>query len=109
MKTSRRRLVLSIVAVLVACGVAGLAVQESLTDGAVKAQIHKLQSYWPSRRRAAATELVQFGGETDQVVPALVKALNDSDTSVRLNALESLQVFGERSQPAASVVREMLK
>jgi HEAT repeat protein len=110
MTKSKVRVLLSIGAILIACGVAWFVMQDSLTDdGSAEALIRKLESFWPSRRRAAATELAQFGGETDQVVPALVKALNDTDMSVRLSAMESLEVFGERSQPAASVVRDTLK
>jgi HEAT repeat protein len=110
MKTSKVRLLLSIVAVLVACGVVGFVIQDRLTDGgSAKAQIRNLESFWPARRQAAATELAEYGTDTDLVVPALVKALEDSDTTVRLNAMESLQVFGERSQPAASLLRGMLR
>ena len=56
-------------------------------------ELSGLQSYWPSSRRTAAGNLVQFATEADKVVPALVKALGDSDKEVRLNALTSLKAF----------------
>jgi hypothetical protein len=58
----------------VACGLVGFELSEGLgTDVSSEAQIRKLQSYWVSNRRSAATELARFPNETDKVVPALVK------------------------------------
>jgi hypothetical protein len=74
----------------VACGLVGFELSEGLgTDVSSEAQIRKLQSYWVSTRRSAATELARFPNETDKVVPALVKALADPDTEVRIRAMES--------------------
>jgi HEAT repeat protein len=110
MKKARLRVGISIVGLLIASCVAGFELKESLgPDLSSQAQVRKLQSYWSSRRRAAATELAQFTGEADKVVPALIKALGDSDTEVRLNALESLTFYGDKAQPAAAVVSEMLR
>ena len=84
MKTSRVRVGISILVILFACGVAGFELNEGLgPDDSSDAQIRKLDSYWASRRKAAATELGRFPGQADKVVPALVKALGDSDTRVR--------------------------
>jgi len=110
MKRSKVRVGLSIVVIAIACGVAGFELKESLgPDGSSEAQIRKLESYWPLRRRAAAIELAHFGAEADKVVPALVKALGDSDREVRVNAIASLQVYGEKSKPAGPVLLGMLK
>jgi HEAT repeat protein len=110
MKKSRLRVGLSILAVLIAAYVAGFELNESFQpDLSSDGQIHRLESYRSSRRRAAAAELSRFNGEADKVVPALVKALGDSDTEVRLNALESLRVYGDQAKPAVAIVREMLR
>jgi hypothetical protein len=110
MKKSRLRIVLSIAAIVVAVAGAGLAMQDSIfDDGSAAGQVRKLESIWPSRRKAAAAELGAFGNETDLVVPALVKALDDSDTAVRLSAMDSLLIYGERSRAAATSVRAILK
>jgi len=110
MKRSKVRVGLSIVVIVIACGVAGLEFKESLApDLSSGGQIRKLESYWPSRRRVAAKDLAQFSGEAEKVVPALVKALRDSDQEVRLNATESLKIFGEKSKAAGAAVTEILK
>jgi HEAT repeat protein len=110
MKMSRVRAGISVILLLFAAGVAGLELKDGLGgDESSEAQIRKLESYWPSRRRAAATELAHFTGEAEKLVPKLVKALGDSDTDVRLNAMESLKSFGEQAGASVSVVMEMLK
>jgi HEAT repeat protein len=94
---------------LVACGLVGFELSEGLgTDVSSEAQIRKLQSYWVYNRRSAATEPARFPNETEKVVPALVKALADPDTDVQIRAMESLKTFGEDSQPAGAVLRELL-
>ena len=110
MKKTRLRAALSIFGLLIAAGVAGLVLNESLwPDQSFEGQIRKLESSRSSRRRAAATELGRFNGAADKVVPALVKALGDSDTEVRLNALESLKAFGQKAKPAATMARQILE
>jgi HEAT repeat protein len=90
---------------LVACGLVGFELSEGLgTDVLSEAQIRKLQSYWVSNRRSAATELARFPNETEKVVPALA----DPDTDVQIRAMESFKTFGEDSQPAGAVLRELL-
>ncbi len=110
MKWSRVRGGIAILVVLLVCAAIGLEIKENVApDLSASAQIHKLESYWPSRRRAAAKELAQFTGEPDRIVPALVKALGDPDPEVRQCAMESLKNFGEKSSTAAPAVRDMLK
>ena len=110
MKKTRLRAALSIFGMLIAAGVAGLVLNESLwPDQSFEGQIRKLESSRSSRRRAAATELGRFNDAADKVVPALVKALGDSDTEVRLNALESLKAFGQKAKPAATMARQILE
>ncbi len=110
MKKTRFRAALSIFGILIAAGVAGLVLNESLwPDLSFEGQIRRLESSRSSRRRAAATELGRFNGTADKVVPALVKALGDSDTEVRLNALESLKAFGQQAKPAATIARQILE
>jgi HEAT repeat protein len=110
MKRSRVRVGISILVVLILCGLAGFELSNALApDASADVQIRRLDSYWGSRRREAAAALGQFSAEADKVVPVLVKALGDSDTGVRLNALESLKNFGEKAKPAGSVLVEMLK
>jgi HEAT repeat protein len=109
MKRSGVRAALAFVLILIIAGVAVFELNDFLaTDGSSETQIRKLESYWPSRRRAAATELARFTGEADKVVPTLVKALGDSDTNVRLNALESLKSYGEKSKAAGPVARQLV-
>ena len=109
MKRSGVRVALAIVIILIIAGVAGLELKDAVaTDDSFETQIRKLESYWPSRRRAAATELARYSGDADKVVPSLVKALGDSDTNVRLNALESLKSYGEKSKTAGPAARQMV-
>ena len=99
---------LAIILILIIAGVAGLELKDVLpTEDSFEKQIHKLESYWPSQRRAAATELARYTGNAENVVPTLVKALGDSDMDVRVNALESLKSYGEKSKSAGPVAREM--
>jgi HEAT repeat protein len=110
MNRSKPPLVASILILLVACGVACFELKESnWPDLSSEAQIRKLSSHWASRRRAAAAELAQFPGEAQTVVPALTKALGDSDTQVRLVALESLRNYRERAKLATEALRKLLK
>ena len=110
MKRSGVRAAVAIVLTLIIAGVAGLELNDVLaTDDSFETQIRKLESYWPSRRRAAATELARYTGDADKVVPALVEVLplGDSDTDVRLNALESLNSYGEKARAAGPAARQM--
>ncbi len=108
MKRSGVRAALAIILILIIAGVAGLELKDVLpTEDSFEKQIHKLESYWPSRRRAAAAELGRYTGNAENVVPTLVKALGDSDMNVRVNALESLKSYGEKSKAAGPVAREM--
>jgi HEAT repeat protein len=110
MKKSRLRLGLSIAGILIASCVVGFELKESLrSDLSSERHIHRLGSYSSARRREAAAELAQFTGEADKVVPALVMALGDSDTEVRLNALESLKMYADKAKPAVTVVSSMLQ
>ena len=109
MKWSRVRMGLSVLLVLVACGVAvvefkdHLGVEPSLDD-----RIRQLERGWTRERREAATVLGQFSGEADKVVPALVKALDDSDAEVRHGAMRSLSALGERAKLAAPKLRNLV-
>ena len=78
-------------------------------DNTSEASIIGLQSYWPSSRRTAASSLSQYAAEADKVVPALVKALSDSDKEVRLNAMASLKAFGESPKAAGPTLKAMLE
>jgi len=110
MTRSRLRAVVSILLLLIVCGLAGYQLKSSFwLDNTSEASISALQSYWPSSRRTAASSLSQYGAEADKVVPALVKALGDSDKEVRLNALASLKVFGEQTKAAGPMLKEMLE
>ena len=110
MKTSRVRAGLLILVFLIAVGVIGFELKDRFaTEASAEAQIRELDSYWASRRRAAATGLAQFPGAADKVVPALVKTLGDSDLGVRLSAMEALKAYGDKVKPAGSLLREMLE
>jgi HEAT repeat protein len=99
----------SIFLALIICVLVGLVVKDILPiDTSCETQVRALDSHWAGRRKEAATALAQFPGKADTVVPALVKALGDPDTEVRLSALESLVIFGEKSKPAGPVLRKML-
>ena len=75
MTRSIPRAVVSILLLLIVCGVAGYQLKSSFwPDNTSDASINGLQSYWPSTRRTAASSLSQYAAEADKVVPALVKA-----------------------------------
>ncbi len=78
-------------------------------DTTSESAISGLRSYWPSTRRTAAGSLSQYAAEADKVVPALVRALGDSDQEVRLNALVSLRTFGAYPKAAGPALKEMLE
>jgi HEAT repeat protein len=110
MKRSRARLGFTIVLIVSVCGVAGFTLRENLwPDVSSEAQLYKLSGFWVSGRRAAATALADFPGESDKVVPALVKALGDSDTEVRLNTLAALKAFGEKSKAATPKLKDLIR
>ena len=109
MKRSRVRVSLSILVILIAAAVVGIELKERLEQESPEAGIRRLDSFWTSRRRAGASELGQFTGNAERVVPALLKSLSDSDTEVRLGAIKSLERFGEKSKPAGPALREMLR
>ena len=52
--------------------------------------------------------MADFPAESDKVVPALVKALGDSDAEVRLNALASLRAFDEKSKVAMPRLKDLI-
>jgi hypothetical protein len=109
MKRSASRVGLVGLLILIACGVAGFELWDRLgLNTSSEAKIRQLGSFWVSRRRAAASELAQFPGESAKVVPALVKSLGDSDTEVRLNALASLKAFGENSRLASRELKDLI-
>jgi HEAT repeat protein len=109
-KWSRARLALAIAVIVLAGGVAGMELRDGLTtDESAETQIRSLESFWPSRRKGAATQLGQFPNEADKAVAALIRALSDSDVGVRLSAVESLKRYNDKSKPAAPALREMLK
>jgi len=74
MTRSKLRAVISILLLLIICGVAGYDLKSSFwPDNTCEASLIGLQSYWPSSRRTAASSLSQYAGEADKVVPALVR------------------------------------
>ena len=102
--------VVPILLLLIVCGVAGNELKTSFwPNNTSDASIVGLQSYWPSTRRTAASNLSQYAAEADKVVPALIKALSDSDKGVRLNALVALKAFGDSPKAAGPVLKQMLE
>jgi HEAT repeat protein len=95
---------------LVACGVAAYEFKDQLGgDPSLDGRIRQLETGWSNKRREAATLLGQFPGDAERVVPALTKALDDSDLQVRQEAMRSLSVFGERAKAAAPTLRGLLE
>jgi hypothetical protein len=110
MTRSRLFALVSISLLLIVCAVAGYQLKSIFwPDNTSEASIRDLRSYLPSIRRTAASNLSQYAADADKVVPALVKALGDSDSEVRLNALSSLKAFGEYPKVAAQTLKEMLE
>jgi HEAT repeat protein len=104
-----RALFMSLV-LLIISGVLGYQLKSSFwPDSTSEAALIGLQSHWPSTRRAAASNLAQYAAQADRVVPALVKALEDPDKSVRLNALVSLKTFGQLAEEAGPTLKQMLE
>jgi HEAT repeat protein len=109
MKRSRARLGLAIAVIVIAGGVAAIELNDRFAaDESAEAQIRKLESFWPSRRKGAAAQLGQFPNEAEKAVAALTKALADPDAGVRLSALESLKKYNENAKPAAPTLKELL-
>ncbi len=109
MKSRGIRVGLLILVSVGVCGFALINLKESFwPDDSLDGQVRQLGSGWVSRRRAAAAELARFSSDSEKVVPALAKALEDPDGEVRRNALGSLEFIGDKSTSAAPALRQRL-
>jgi HEAT repeat protein len=110
MSRIRLRALVSTLVLFIICVVAGYELKSHLwPDNTSAAALIGLQSYWPSTRRKAASDLAQHAAQADTVAPALVKALEDPDKTVRLNALVSLKAFGQSAETAGPALKQMLE
>ncbi len=67
--------------------------------------IAKLKSPEPLTRIQAVHTLLERKGEAEQVVPALIEALQDENVYVRRDAARALGSFGEQAKPAVPALQ----
>ncbi len=67
---------------------------------AVGRLILQLRANTPKERKKAMEDLLQFREAAAIIVPALIRAMDDQDLDVRLQAMGELSVFGPAGKPA---------
>jgi HEAT repeat protein len=83
--------------------------KEPVTDGKTLSQwVAELKAAAPQVRNAAAYEIAGLGPEAAPAVPALIKALDDPEASVRFPVTVALREIGPAAEAAVPRLKKMV-
>jgi hypothetical protein len=81
----------------------------ALSPADVSRLIDRLAAASPAERAQAASTLAEGAGSSQAAVPALARALGDSDRAVRWNVLYALAYIGHRARAAVPALRDLVQ